>query len=215
MRVTPVPPHRLQGGESLRRELREASPPPFSPGISRVEGLSPLHCTSKLRNSSSPSVKGVCLLVDMKRPPPRCSKSSRQPLCPLTKQPLSPDPQLQYFLTHKSLIEHSQRLAAEEREQGRGQARYLLPPLLQCVCPELTVQQYATEKHNPMFLYKRVAVSEAAFLECSMGLSSGHRTLCPARKRALSTRLWAASTGERLTTSDSAPVLPSIERRSR
>jgi hypothetical protein len=33
------------------------------------------------------------------------------------------------------------------------------------VCPELTIARYAVERLNPMFLFRRVLVSEDAFLE--------------------------------------------------
>ena len=70
-------------------------------------------------------------------------------------------------------------------------------------------RSYAAEKHNPLFLYHRVRVSEESYLEISAGLTAGFRSLGPASKRMLGNQLWATST--RLHASRSALDLPAAD----
>lgn len=53
-----------------------------------------------------------------------------------------------------------------------------IPPLLARVCPELeSGDEFAKERSNPLFLYRKVLVSEEAYLEFSSSSMPGHRVL--------------------------------------
>jgi len=145
----------------------------------------------------------VCLQVQMTAPAPPDPPAARG-VCPLSGVAIPASQS--YFLTYKAIIEHSNRLANLERENGH-QVDFQVPPLLSLVLPDLDVARYATEKHNPLFLYQRVRVSEESYLEISAGLTAGARSLGPASKRQLSSKLWAVSTQP---CSRSAPVLPAL-----
>ena len=144
---------------------------PLSPSTRRSL-QSAYQSTAASALSASPSSPG-CLVARIRSPDERPALLSAV-CCAFTGAPL--EPHARHHLTFKALIAHSRRLA----EQGLTEVeRGEVPPLLARACPELTPEQYHTDKNNPMFLFRRVRVCEEVFLAFSTGLTAGIR--CPER----------------------------------
>ena len=129
-------------------------------------------------------VQPVCLQGQVEMASPERQPQQRpdgKGICPFTRTPLHTEHE--YFVTYKSIIDHNHRLsnAALVGQRGGGPdtshssgPSSRVPPLLLHVCPEMTNARYAVERVNPMFLFRRVPVSEEAFLELTAGATPGH-----------------------------------------
>lgn len=152
----------------------------------------------------------VCLQVPMHTPDRHPQRADGKAICPYSESAL--DGAQEYNLTFKTIIEHSNRLAALE---GQPDAfKYRVPPLLLRVCPDLTTARYAAERSNPMFLFRSVLVSEDAYLEFTAGSTPGYYDAGagsdPLRNSLVSSGLSAASGGKGLGASTSTPTLPKM-----
>jgi len=154
-----------------------------------------------LRSSSSPVCLEVALRSPSKQAVPKAMEAT-QGVCPFSGRRL--DPRHQYFVTYKNVIEYAHRM---EDSSGvppeRRRSKYQVPPLLARVCPELTMGKYASERQNPLFLYKRVMVAEETYLDFSSlaipGILPNPSSLFASKKR--------------LHGVASAPTLPALPRR--
>ena len=149
-----------------------------------------------------PDLAPVCLNPTISSPsrPPLPQRGGRplESVCPFTGTPLGDTHP--YFITYKTIVEFQNLLDTRSRTKREMTD---VPPLLLKVCPDLDGIRFSKELANPLslFLYTRVLVSEAAYLDFSTTLLPGTRVL-PAITGRARKQLLAASA--------SAPVLPQI-----
>ena len=70
------------------------------------------------------------------------------------------------------MIEYSNLLDART---GRKRPREEIPPLLARVATDLDPSSWLKDRGNPLFLYRRVLVSQAAYLELTTSAMPGMR----------------------------------------